>query len=287
MQKSVEFTGKNEEAAIATALEQLHLSREEVSVEVLQLARSGFLGIGSIPAKVKVTYEVPDEPAPSPKPVEKTPQAVAPPERIVYEIPKLPEVEKTPVAKTPVPEPDSAVEAVGDGTPEQEKSAAAEALSPAADELALKIDTFLTGLFEKMEVRAEPVISLDADGNYQVNLVGEGLGQIIGHRGETLDAIQQLTGYVVNRGRSQRVRIRVDAENYRAKREESLTRMAHRVADKAVRYRRNFTLDPMNAYERHVVHTALQNRPNVTTYSVGVEPNRRTVVAYAPGEPKK
>ena len=111
----------------------------------------------------------------------------------------------------------------------------------------------------------------------------QGLGAVIGRRGETLDAIQQLTGYAVNHGQSTRVRVRIDAEGYRSKREESLERMARRMADKVVRYRRNMTLEPMNAYERHVVHTALQDYPGVTTYSIGAEPNRRTVVAYAPG----
>ena len=115
-------------------------------------------------------------------------------------------------------------------------------------------------------------------------LQGQNLGAIIGRRGETLDAIQQLTSYCVNRGQSKRVRIHVDAEGYRSKREESLQRLAVKVAGKVVKYRKNMTLEPMNAYERHVIHTALQDYPNVTTYSVGVEPNRRTVVAYAPGQ---
>ena len=106
----------------------------------------------------------------------------------------------------------------------------------------------------------------------------------IGTLTETLDAIQQLTGYAVNHGQSKRVRIHVDAEGYRAKREESLQRLAVKVAGKVVKYRKNMTLEPMNAYERHVIHAALQDYPNVTTYSTGVEPNRRTVVAYAPGQ---
>ena len=122
------------------------------------------------------------------------------------------------------------------------------------------------------------------DGSYKVELVGEGLGALIGRRGETLDAIQQLTVYAVNRGLTKRVRIHVDAEHYRAKREESLERLAHKVAGKVVKYRRNVTLEPMNAYERHVIHTALQDVPDITTYSVGTEPNRRTVVAYSRGE---
>ena len=110
------------------------------------------------------------------------------------------------------------------------------------------------------------------------------MGALIGHRGETLDAIQQLTGYAVNRGRSHRVRVHVDAEGYRARREEALERLARKTAKKAVKYRRNVTLEPMNAYERHVIHAALQDFPSVSTYSTGTEPNRRTVVAYDPSK---
>lgn len=254
MQKSVEFTGKNEDAAIAAALQQLGLAREEVSVEVLELAKSGFLGIGGTPAKVKVTYEVPDEPQAVPQP------APAPAAQ-----------EEAPVSAAPAEEPCRPVEAAC--------PAAAE-----GDERAEKIKSFLSGLLERMEIQADPQVKVDAEGNYLVDLVGEDLGAVIGRRGETLDAIQQLTGYAVNHGQAKRVRVRVDAEHYRSKREESLERMAHRVADKVVRYRRNVTLEPMNAYERHVIHTALQDRPDVTTYSIGTEPNRRTVVAYSQGE---
>ena len=114
--------------------------------------------------------------------------------------------------------------------------------------------------------------------------MGQNLGTLIGRRGETLDAIQQLTVYAVNRGLNKRVRIHLDAEHYRAKREESLERLANKVAAKVVKYRRNVTLEPMNAYERHVIHTALQEYPDIATYSVGTEPNRRTVVAYSRGE---
>lgn len=245
MQKSVEFTGKNEDAAIAAALRELGLAREEVSVEVLELAKSGFLGIGGTPAKVKVTYEVPDEPQAAPQ-------------------------------TAPAP-----------AAPAEEPCRPVEAACPAAadgDERAEKIKSFLSGLLERMEIQADPQVKIDAEGNYLVDLVGEDLGAVIGRRGETLDAIQQLTGYAVNHGQAKRVRVRVDAEHYRSKREESLERMAHRVADKVVRYRRNVTLEPMNAYERHVIHTALQDRPDVTTYSIGTEPNRRTVVAYSQGE---
>ena len=159
-------------------------------------------------------------------------------------------------------------------------------LTPAApdDEKAQKISAFLTGLLERLEVEATPEIFATDEGGYQIILQGQNLGAIIGRRGETLDAIQQLTNYAVNHGQSKRVRIHIDAEGYRAKREESLQRLAVKVAGKVVKYRKNMTLEAMNAYERHVIHTALQDYPNVTTYSTGVEPNRRTVVAYAPGQ---
>lgn len=264
MQKFIEVTGKTEDAAIAAALDQLGLSREEVSVEVLELAKPGFLGIGGTPAKVKVTYEAPDEP-------------------VVVEEPKAEPVVAVPKPeKKPVPKPAAPVEE-DDG--DETAAPYVQTYPPAeGDPRAAKIVDFLTGLLEKMEVSATPKISVDSEGNYLVELEGSDLGPVIGHRGETLDAIQQLTGYAVNRGENKRVRVRIDAEGYRSKREESLERMARHTADKVVRFRRNMTLEPMNAYERHVVHTALQDYPDVSTYSIGTEPNRRTVIAYTPGE---
>lgn len=255
MLKYIDTTGRNEEEAIAAALAQLGLDRDDVSVEILERAKSGFLGIGSSPAKVRVTYEAPEEPVE--KPAEKQPA----PTVEVKEEKVIPAAEETPAAPAEV-------------TP------AASDVPSVVDEKAEKIAAFLTGLMEHMGVNAVPAVERTEEGTYRVNLEGENLGAIIGRRGETLDAIQQLTSYSVNRGASRRVRIQVDAENYRAKREESLVRLANRVADKVVKYRRNVTLEPMNAYERHVIHTALQDYPGVTTYSTGTEPNRRTVVAY-------
>ena len=256
MLKWIESTGKSEEAAIEAALQKLGMDRDEVSVEILERAKSGFLGIGSTPAKVKVTYEAPDEP-------EEAAPAAQPEE------PAAPVREEAP-AEAPAP---------------VERPVQVPAAAPAADdEKAARIGAFLTGLLAHMGAQARPEIKVDENGTYQVELVGQDLGGLIGRRGETLDAIQQLTGYAVNHGQSKRVRIHVDAEGYRAKREESLVRLAHKVAGKVVRYRRNVTLEPMNAYERHVIHTALQDTPDVTTYSIGTEPNRRTVVAYSRGE---
>ena len=264
MQKFIETTGRSEEDAIAAALFQLGLDRDDVSVEVLQRPKNGFLGFGSNPARVRVSYEVEGE--------DETPAPV-----------KKETVEKK---ESPAPQEKKAEAQLQPGDEviiAKEQPAAAPA---AADDVrAERIRTFLTGLMAQLEVDATPEISVTENG-YQVVMQGSNLGAIIGRRGETLDAIQQLTNYAVNHSQSKRVRIHIDAEGYRAKREEALERLAVKVAGKVVKYRKNVTLEAMNAYERHVIHSALQEYPGVTTYSTGTEPNRRTVVAYAPGEGK-
>lgn len=131
-----------------------------------------------------------------------------------------------------------------------------------------------------MDSPAQVKVTETEKGRYSVVLEGQKLGQLIGRRGETLDAIQQLTNYAVNSGREKRIRVHVDAENYRAKREQSLESLARKVAGKVTKYRRSVTLETMNAYERHVIHAALQDVPGVNTYSIGTEPNRRVVVSY-------
>ena len=135
-----------------------------------------------------------------------------------------------------------------------------------------------------MGVKAELEFSRRENGGINVNLSGGNMGVIIGRRGETLDAIQHLTNYVVNKGSDKRMHVSIDAEAYRSKREESLTKLAEKMAEKAIKYKRSMALEPMNSYERHVIHTALQNYPGVTTSSTGVEPNRRVVVSYVKGE---
>ena len=258
MLKHIDVTAKTEDDAIAKGLAQLGLDRDDVSVEILDRGKTGFLGIGSVPAKVKLTYEAPDEPEPAPAPAAPTPRPEPKPQ---------PKPQPRPEPK-PQPKP-APVQPAGDAVD---------------DDVAEAIIKFQTGLFAHMGVEATPRVSTNGDNTYQVVLEGENMGALIGHRGETLDAIQQLTGYAVNRGRSRRVRIHVDAEGYRARREESLTRLARKTAARVVKYRRNVTLEAMNAYERHVIHTALQDFPGVSTYSTGTEPNRRTVVAYDPSK---
>lgn len=267
----IDVTGKTEDEAIRKALEQLHMDRDDVSVEILERAKSGFLGIGSSPARVRVTYgqEEPETPA-APVQPEKKPEPRPQPK---------PEQPKPEQPKTRKPEPPKApVKA-----PEPPKAAQAPAAAPeqsVLDDNARRITEFLTGLLEHMDSPAQVQVTETEKGRYSVVLEGQKLGQLIGRRGETLDAIQQLTNYAVNSGREKRIRVHVDAENYRAKREQSLESLARKVDAKVTRYRRSVTLEPMNAYERHVIHAALQDVPGVNTYSIGSEPNRRVVVSY-------
>ena len=293
--KYLDMTGKTEEEAISRALAQLGLDRDEVSVEILERAKSGFFGIGASPAKIRVTYglEEPEAeiaPKAPPKPAQKKPEAVPKPQAKPVEKPaEEPAGEETPRPEKP---PRKKKKKSADKAPRREPKAAEEISLPLPepedlgepcgydDEKAQQIRTFLEGLLRHMDSDAKAVVYQPEKGRYKVILEGEKLGALIGRRGETLDAIQQLTNYSVNRGSDKRVRIHVDAENYRLKREQSLQHLARKVAAKVVKYKRNVTLEPMNAYERHVIHTALQDVENVTTYSMGTEPNRRVIVAY-------
>lgn len=295
MIKFIDVTGKTEDEAIQSALAQLGMDRDDVSVEILERAKSGFLGIGSAPARVRVSYDdgkaeeavKPAEKPAAPKPEKKVEPSAAPKAVPMY----VPEVlqKKEPRAAKEERSGRPAREERRERAPRAER---AERPAPqpkpivdlgeeCRDEKSEQIRSFLKGLLEHMDSAAEIKIYESEKGRYKVYLEGEKLGALIGRRGETLDAIQQLTNYSINRGSEKnRVRVQVDAENYREKREQSLERLAEKVAGKVTKYRRNVTLEPMNAYERHVIHTALQDTPGVTTFSIGTEPNRRVVVSY-------
>ena len=294
MIKFIDVTGKTEDEAIQSALAQLGMDRDDVSVEILERAKAGFLGIGSAPARVRVSYDdgkaeevKPVEKPAAPKPEKKVEPSAAPKAVPMY----APEVlqKKEPRAAKEERSGRPAREERRERAPRAER---AERPAPqpkpivdlgeeCRDEKSEQIRSFLKGLLEHMDSAAEIKIYESEKGRYKVYLEGEKLGALIGRRGETLDAIQQLTNYSINRGSEKnRVRVQVDAENYREKREQSLERLAEKVAGKVTKYRRNVTLEPMNAYERHVIHTALQDTPGVTTFSIGTEPNRRFVVSY-------
>ena len=291
--KFIDMTGKTEEEAIKKALDQLGLDRDDVSVEILERAKSGFFGFGASPAKVRVTYGLEEEPA---APVTKPAPARAPEKK--EPVQKAEKPAEKPVKAEKADQAEKADKPRRERRKNDKKKDAPKSAEPAApraeikplpveelgelcdDEKSRQIVAFLTGLLSHMDSAADIKVYQSEKGRYKVILEGEKLGQLIGRRGETLDAIQQLTNYSVNRGNDKRVRVHVDAENYRLKREQSLQHLAQKVAAKVTKYKRNVTLEPMNAYERHVIHTALQDVSGVTTYSMGTEPNRRVIVAY-------
>ena len=285
MEKTIVTTGKTIDLAIEAALNQLGLDRDSVSVQVLAQAKPGFLGFGAQPAKVQVTYEAPDPKPEAPrgalgsasrskpkaKPVapkaepkveapKPQPKAEVPKQEKKPEAPKAPKAEKKEAPKAPV-------------APKEYKPA-----EPGSIEE--KIEVFLKGLLEHMGSKAVPHAVKGEDNTYLVDLVGEDLGYLIGRRGDTLDAIQHLANYSINRNVEGHIRINVDAEAYREKREESLRRYARKKAQQVLKAHRRTTLEPMNAYERHVIHATLQDMDRITTYSVGTEPNRRVVIEY-------
>lgn len=314
MEKKSIITGKTLEEAKANVTAQLGLDADSYSYQVVQMPKSGFLGFGAQPAKIEVTYEVPD-PVPEapkvalssasrskPKPVAKKPEpkpeapkpeapkaakpAEAPkegkPEAPAAPQPPKPErKERLPREKKPLPpkEPREPREPKQPKLPKEPKEPK-EYVPAEPGSVEEKIEQFISGLLERMDSKAVPHCWKEDGNTYQVELVGDDLGYLIGRRGDTLDAIQHLANYSINRGVEGHIRINVDAERYREKREESLRRYAVKKAQQVLKMRRRTTLEPMNAYERHVIHAALQDMDNITTHSTGVEPNRCVVIEY-------
>jgi len=306
MEKTIVTTGKTIDLAIEAALNQLGLDRDSVSVQVLAQAKSGFLGFGAAPAKVQVTYEAPDPKPEAPRVAlssasRSKPKAAAPVKK-----PEAPKAEEKPAAPAPAKKPEAPK---AEEKPRQEKKPERQSKAPkepkerkeapkepkerkeapkevktyvpaAPGSTEETIEVFLKGLLEHMGSKAVPHAVKTDDNTYMVELVGEDLGYLIGRRGDTLDAIQHLCNYSVNRDVEGHIRINVDAEEYRQKREESLRRYARKKAQQVLKAHRRTTLEPMNAYERHVIHATLQDTDRITTYSVGTEPNRRVVIEY-------
>ena len=300
MEKTLITTGKTIDLAIEAALAQLGLERDDVSVQVLAQAKSGFLGFGAAPAKVQVTYEAPDPAPEAPKVAlssasRSKPKAAAPVKKPEPKVEAKPEPKaEAPKAKEEAPKAPKQEAPKAPKAPKQEKAprqpkAPKEVKAPAAPKTYApaeagsteeKIEQFLKGLLEHMGSTAVPHAWKESEDTYKVDLVGDDLGYLIGRRGDTLDAIQHLCNYSVKRGVEGHIRINVDAEAYREKREDSLRRYARKKAQQVLKARRRTTLEPMNAYERHVIHATLQEMDNITTHSTGTEPNRRVVIEY-------
>lgn len=242
MIKEYEFEGKTIEEAINAGVEKLGIERENANYDIVSTPKSGFLGFGSKPAVVKFSVEQPDE------------VVADKPEEVKKEIKK---------------------EIKNEVKTEKKPSSVSE------NSVAAAVD-FLKNTLEKMSVSVEDLETRTEGNEILINIKSSEKGFIIGRRGENLDALQYLTTLAVNRGSSEHVKIALDIGGYRDERVKTLENLALRLAAKAKKTRRNVSLEPMNAYERKVIHSALQNDKTITTYSVGEEPNRKIVISCKP-----
>lgn len=285
-----EYTAKSVEEALEKALNEMMLTREDIHYEIVQQPSKGFLGFGQKDAVVRVSKK---------DAAETKVEAV--------EVKAVKTEEKAELkAEIPVQEPTPVVEVVVDDTEEQEVEVSFEEAFDAdideeteeSDVAVAKADkkelyeaaeakgrAFLAKIFDEMKL--DVVIDVKENGGYLVfDLQGENLGILIGRRGDTLDSLQFLLNLVINDKNNAKVKGIIDIENYRAKREETLIGLGHKLAAKARKTGQKVVLEPMNPQERRIIHMALQNDKRVTTYSEGEEPYRKVVIEPVAGAEK-
>ena len=285
MIKEIIATGVDANAAIESGALLLGLPREEVQFEIIDLPRKGgFLGLKKLPAKVRVWVELPDEkPARSEKPRR---QEAPKKEQKAENKPAAPKAEKPARSEKPAPRAEKAEKP--ERQPRAEKPAKAEAEKPApveiepTEEVRTKVEkaaAYVTEILKAMGLTDFTLTPRYYEENVRLQLAGEQIGGVIGRRGETLDAIQYLASLVANRGEGEYIRLSIDSGNYREKRARTLEALARKLANQAVRTGRSITLEPMNPYERRIIHGAVSSVKGATSSSTGVEPNRRVVIS--------
>lgn len=274
--KVSEKWGTDVDTAVELALQELNASKEEVDIEVLEQPSRGFFGIGSKLALVRVSLNDKEE--------ENKQELAEEVQEISTEdanIDGKKVSEKKVEAKQKSPSQKKKKKSMKNDRHRDDENQISEPVIPEIDMTSLNdleednvAFVFLKGLVEEMGIELDIVGKTDGTDLFFL-LEGKDSGTVIGKRGATLDAIQYLTSLVVNKGNGDYIRVVVDAENYRAKREKSLEKLAKRLAEKVVRSRRPFKLEPMNPYERKIIHATLQKDPRVTTKSEGQDPYRR------------
>ncbi len=317
MEEYSKFTGKSVEDAVLEASIALGTTRENIDYRILEHETKGFLGIGAkkavIEARKKVSFEDSDiikevfsekstsskknsgkksstDSAPkAEKKVEKKAEKPAPEKEKKAEKPvtekekkaEKPAAEKEKKAEKPVEKEKkkpAKKEKVKEKKAEKEEKTEKPAREPADPEVAIsRAEEFLTNIFSAMDMDVQKNLTFEDD-TLSIELSGDDMGVLIGKRGQTLDSIQYLTSLIVNKGKASYVRVKVDTENYRERRRATLENLAKNIAFKVKKTRKNVYLEPMNPYERRIIHSALQNDPYVTTHSEGEEPVRKVVV---------
>ena len=303
--KSIEMTARTTEEAISAGLEELGVSLSDVHVEIVEEGSKGLFGFfGSRPAKVRLTLsdessedEVHEifahslanqseqkrdpEPEPSPALAEKPAKAAAKKTSSSKKSSSGKKAEKPEQAK-PAASEETAKPASQPKKSESKKAREAKPVEPAKQldpaTLAGKAQDFLNNVTRLMGVETQVHMTTDDEGYLHADLQGDTSGILIGRRGETLDALQHLTSLYINKGKSEYTRITLDTENYRARREDTLIRLANRYANRCIKTGRRVSVEPMNPYERRIMHSALQENEFVDTHSEGEEPNRHIVI---------
>lgn len=262
MDGSIRVSAKTVDDAITEALIQLGVTSDRLEYEVIEKGSAGFLGIGMKQAVIDAKRK--PESAEKPKSTEKSDPAEEPKAHVKDEKPQVKSEPARTFDKKDIKE-------------EEEVKQEAE-LAQVKDETKAAVEAFLNDTLKAMGMNVELVSGIDKSGALCIEMKGEGMGILIGKRGQTLDALQYLANRVANKHQEGYVRIKLDTENYRARREETLKNLAKNIAFKVKRSRKPVSLEPMNPYERRIIHAALQADPYVTTHSEGDEPYRKVVV---------
>ena len=294
MKGSIRVSAKTLDDAITEALIQLGVTSDKLEYEVIEKGSAGFLGIGMKQAVIEAWRKEEEEPEPDIREIikeemsfsldkenEKKEQIQPKKEKkerrekkekfSSQEKKEKPAKEKT-LKENTVKE--QAAEAPESEAPVKEK----QELAKVEEQTIKAVEEFVKDTLKAMNMEVEITSSIDEDGALCVDMKGEHMGILIGKRGQTLDALQYLANRVANKHQDGYVRVKLDTENYRARREETLKHLAKNIAHKVKRNRRPVALEPMNPYERRIIHSALQSDPYVTTHSEGEEPYRKVVV---------
>ena len=275
-----EFSAKTVDEAITKASIEFETSSENLEIQVISQGKAGFLGFGAKPAIIRAGKKeeeeiLPEDVKEAKEPVKKSAPARKE-EKKEQKRDHKKEQRKEPKRENTVKVQD--VPAEKEEKPREERKVllrTEEEIAEIKDE-AVK---FLSGVFKAMGLQVEIKIEYkNEDGNLDIDFEGEDMGILIGKRGQTLDSLQYLTSLVVNKGRQGYIRVKLDTEDYRNRRKETLENLARSIAYKVRKTRKPVSLEPMNPYERRIIHSALQGNRYVETYSEGNEPYRHVVV---------
>ncbi len=276
MIKELFFEAKTIPEAVDKASAELGLDKDLMTYTVVTMPVKGIFGIGAVNAKIKVEQEIPDAPKPAAPKKDKKPVEFV--EKIAKKDRPAPAAEPK---KNEKKKSEKKNERRNDKKREPIVVPSPEPLEEVTGEVPDTIKAFLSGALENMGL-TDAVITVGSreENVYEVRVEGSHMGVLIGRRGETLDAMQYLISLVCNRKFDEKIRISLDTENYRAKRIAALTSLAEKTAAKAIKYKKNMTLEPMSPYERRIIHATLSGRENISTTSIGSEPKRRVVITY-------